>query len=63
MQNADENETPIEAISPLEAAFERRRRAAGVVLAPLAFALVYLTAAGLGPQGQTMASILAAVVG
>jgi sodium-dependent dicarboxylate transporter 2/3/5 len=53
---------PVETISPLEAAFERRRRAAGVVLAPLAFALVYLTAAGLGPQGQTMASILAAVV-
>jgi solute carrier family 13 (sodium-dependent dicarboxylate transporter), member 2/3/5 len=53
---------PAEAISGLEAAFERRRRAAGVVLAPLAFAAVYLTAAGLGPQGQLMASILSAVV-
>ena len=53
---------PAETISAPEAAFERRRRAAGVVLAPLAFAAVYLTAEGLGPQGQTMASILAAVV-
>ena len=53
---------PAEAISGLEAAFERRRRAAGVVLAPLAFAAVYFTAGGLGPQGQLMASILAAVV-
>jgi sodium-dependent dicarboxylate transporter 2/3/5 len=53
---------PVEAISGLEAAFERYRRAAGVVLAPLAFAAVYLTAVGLGPQGQLMASILGAVV-
>jgi sodium-dependent dicarboxylate transporter 2/3/5 len=42
--------------------FERRRRVAGVVLAPLAFAVVYLTSGSLGPQGQAMASILAAVV-
>src|SRR5262245_4997380 len=53
---------PVETISSLEAAFERRRRAAGVVLAPLAFFVVHLLAGGLGPQGQTMASILAAVV-
>jgi sodium-dependent dicarboxylate transporter 2/3/5 len=52
----------VDTISAAEAAFERGRRAAGVVLAPLAFALVYLTAGALGPQGQTMASILAAVV-
>ncbi len=61
MQRA-EDMPPAETISALEAAFERRRRAAGVVLAPLAFAAVYLTGGGLGPQGQTMASILAAVV-
>src|SRR5262245_42212638 len=65
MQSANDNQReaqPVETISALEAAFERRRRAAGVVLAPLAFAGVYLAAAGLGPQGQTMAAILAGVV-
>jgi sodium-dependent dicarboxylate transporter 2/3/5 len=65
MHNADDAQAdtaPAEKTSALEAAFERRRRAAGVLLAPLAFAAVYLTAEGLGPQGQTMASILAAVV-
>ena len=65
MQRADESSThaqPAETISALEAAFERRRRAAGVLLAPLAFAAVYWLSAGLGSQGQTMASILAAVV-
>jgi solute carrier family 13 (sodium-dependent dicarboxylate transporter), member 2/3/5 len=65
MQLADGGDTrspPIETISAAEAAFERRRRAAGVVLAPLAFAAVYLTSAALGPQGQAMASVLAAVV-
>jgi sodium-dependent dicarboxylate transporter 2/3/5 len=53
---------PIETLSAVEAAFERGRRAAGVVLAPLAFTAVYLTSGGLGAQGQMMASILAAVV-
>jgi sodium-dependent dicarboxylate transporter 2/3/5 len=65
MQSADDGHRdaqPVETISALEAVFERRRRAAGVLLAPLAFALVYLTSAGLGEQGQTMSSILAAVV-
>jgi sodium-dependent dicarboxylate transporter 2/3/5 len=65
MQRAEDiqaDEPPVETISALEEAFERRRRAAGVVLAPLAFAAVYLTSGALGPQGQTMASILAAVV-
>jgi solute carrier family 13 (sodium-dependent dicarboxylate transporter), member 2/3/5 len=65
MQSADDNQADAgsaEKISALEAAFERRRRAAGVVLAPLAFAAVHLTSGGLGPQGQMMASILAAVV-
>jgi sodium-dependent dicarboxylate transporter 2/3/5 len=65
MQSSDDakaGEEPVETISSLEAAFERRRRVAGVVLAPVAFALVYLSSASLGAQGQTMASILAAVV-
>jgi sodium-dependent dicarboxylate transporter 2/3/5 len=65
MRRADDgkaNLQPAETISAPEAAFERRRRAAGVVLAPIAFAAVYLTAEGLGPEGRTMASILAAVV-
>src|SRR5688572_12904518 len=65
MQNADDGNRdaqPVETISPLEAAFERRRRAAGLLLAPLAFAVVYMASGGLGSQGQTMASILAAVV-
>ena len=65
MQRSDDSKAdaqPAETISALEAAFERRRRAAGVVLAPLAFAAVYLSGASLGPQGQMMASILAAVV-
>jgi sodium-dependent dicarboxylate transporter 2/3/5 len=65
MRRADDGKAdvqPAEKISALEAAFERRRRAAGVVLAPIAFAAVYLTADGLEPQGRTMASILAAVV-
>lgn len=65
MQRADDGKSPhepAEIVSSLEAAFERRRRAAGVVLAPLAFAAVHFMATGLGPQGQTMAAILAAVV-
>ncbi len=65
MQNADTGKAdaqPVETISALEAAFERRRRAAGVLLAPLAFGIVYWMSAGLGSEGQTMASILAAVV-
>jgi len=61
MQRAEEVQS-VETTPGGEAPFERRRRAAGVVLAPLAFAAVYLTSGGLGAQGQTMASILAAVV-
>jgi sodium-dependent dicarboxylate transporter 2/3/5 len=53
---------PAETISELETLFERRRRVAGAVLAPLAFVAVFLTSSGLDPQGQSMASILAAVV-
>jgi sodium-dependent dicarboxylate transporter 2/3/5 len=65
MQRADDGNTqaePAETISSVEAAFERRRRAAGVVLAPLAFTAIYLMTGGLGPPGQMMASVLAAVV-
>lgn len=65
MQRADDGNAdaqPVETISAAEAAFERRWRAAGVVLAPLVFAAVFLTADGLGPQGRMMAAILAAVV-
>jgi sodium-dependent dicarboxylate transporter 2/3/5 len=65
MQRADADkadEPPAETLSTLEAAFERRRRAAGVVLAPLAFAAVYVVSGGLGPQGRMMACVLAAVV-
>ena len=51
------------AISAREAAFERWRRVAGVVLAPLAFAVAYLLCAGhLTAEGQTLAAILATVV-
>jgi sodium-dependent dicarboxylate transporter 2/3/5 len=51
------------AISGREAAFERWRRVAGVVLAPLAYALAYWLCAGhLTPEGQTLAAILATVV-
>jgi sodium-dependent dicarboxylate transporter 2/3/5 len=65
MQRPNDSEAatpPAETLSALEAAFERGRRAAGVLLAPLAFAAIYLASAGLGAQGQMMASILAAVV-
>jgi sodium-dependent dicarboxylate transporter 2/3/5 len=51
-----------EAISPAEAAFERWRRVAGAVLAPVAFALTLLLTRGhLTPDGRSLAGILAAV--
>ena len=53
---------PVGALSPAEAAFERGRRLAGVVLAPAAFAVVWLTTGGLGPEGQALSAVLAAVV-
>jgi sodium-dependent dicarboxylate transporter 2/3/5 len=61
-EDVQADEPPVETVSAFEAAFERRRRAAGAVLAPLAFAVVYFASGALGAQGQTMASILAAVV-
>jgi sodium-dependent dicarboxylate transporter 2/3/5 len=55
-------ETPDEALSPAEAAFERWRRVVGAVAAPLALGLTYwLTAGHLSREGQTLAAILAAV--
>jgi sodium-dependent dicarboxylate transporter 2/3/5 len=54
---------PIEVISAREAAFERWRRIAGALLAPVAFAVAYLLCAGhLTPAGQTLAAVLATVV-
>ncbi len=50
-----------ETISPAEAAFERYRKMAGVVLAPAAFALTYALTPGLTPEGRRLAAILAAV--
>lgn len=53
-----------EAISPLEAAFERWRKIAGVVLTPLAFAITYLLVqqkSGLGYEGCMLSAILASV--
>src|SRR5436190_5699110 len=53
---------PTEALSPAEAAFERWRRIAGAVAAPLAFLLTYLLTAGhLTREGQTLSAVLAAI--
>ena len=59
-----EQPTPAEMLSPGEERFERWRRAAGVVCAPLAFVLVYfvlLHDTSLTPQGRRLSAILAAV--
>ena len=53
----------VEQISPAEARFERWRRAAGFVLAPLAFAvLMLLPLPGLKPEAHRLAAVMAAVV-
>jgi sodium-dependent dicarboxylate transporter 2/3/5 len=53
----------IEQISPAEARFERWRRAAGFVVAPLAFAvLLLLPLPGLKPEAHRLAAVMAAVV-
>jgi len=49
------------AISEAEERFERGRKLAGIVLAPLAFALVYIFVDGLTPQGRALSAILAGV--
>lgn len=53
---------PVGSLSPAEAAFERGRQLAGVVLAPAAFAIAWLTTGDLGPEGQALSAVLAAVV-
>ena len=56
------NPNAVETLSPAEAAFERWRRVAGAVAAPLALVLTYwLTAGKLSREGQTLSAILAAV--
>ena len=53
----------VEQISPAEARFERWRRAAGFVVAPLAFAaLLLLPLPGLKPEAHRLAAVMAAVV-
>lgn len=59
----DTSTDPHEAISPAEATFERWRRMAGAVLAPVAFLILYALCEGrLSPEGRTLAGILGAVV-
>lgn len=53
---------PVEAMSRAEAAFERGRRFAGVLLAPAAFVVAWVLTGELGTQGQTLSAILATVV-
>jgi sodium-dependent dicarboxylate transporter 2/3/5 len=53
----------VEQISPAEARFERWRRAAGFVAAPVAFvALLLLPLPGLKPEAHRLAAVMAAVV-
>jgi sodium-dependent dicarboxylate transporter 2/3/5 len=53
----------VERISPAEARFERWRRAAGFVFAPLAFVvLLWLPLPGLKPEAHRLAAVMAAVV-
>ncbi len=53
----------VEQISPAEARFERWRRVAGFVLAPLIFAaLLLLPLPGLKPEAQRLAAVMAGVV-
>ena len=52
-----------EVLSPAEERFDRYRKSAGAVLAPLAFAVVYLFLhdSGLKPEGRRLAAILSAI--
>ena len=50
------------AISPREERFERMRKVAGAILAPVAFALLYLLTGGLTPEGRLLSAVLGAVV-
>src|SRR5687767_11395673 len=54
---------PVEALSPAEARFERIRKTAGLVLAPVVFvALLIMPMPGLSPQAHRLAAIMATVV-
>ncbi|HYO10708.1 MAG TPA: DASS family sodium-coupled anion symporter [Tepidisphaeraceae bacterium] len=54
---------PSEQLSPAEERFERYRRRAGLVLAPIAFAAVLLAPVpGLSPEAHRLAAVMAAVV-
>src|SRR5687767_14120501 len=60
--NPDTPPFPTESLSAAEEVFERWRRIAGAVLAPIAFGLTfYFTSEHLTPQGRTRSAILAAV--
>jgi sodium-dependent dicarboxylate transporter 2/3/5 len=48
-------------ISPAEELFENWRRRAGMILAPLLFAVTYALTANLSPEGRKLSAILAAV--
>ncbi|HRK31250.1 MAG TPA: DASS family sodium-coupled anion symporter [Tepidisphaeraceae bacterium] len=48
-------------VSPAEEKFEQYRKLAGVILAPIAFAVVFWLCPGLTPEGRKLAAILAAV--
>ncbi len=53
----------VETYSPAEEQFNRRRRTAGLVLAPLVFlAILLMPIGGLSPQGHRMAAIMVTVI-
>ncbi len=58
----ESEQSSAEVLSPAEMIFERWRRRAGFLLAPAAYAGVYLASDGLTGPGRTLAAILAAVV-
>src|SRR5687768_3744906 len=54
---------PLEALSPAEEKFERLRKRAGLILAPIVFAtLLLLPMTGLKPEAHRLAAIMATVV-
>jgi sodium-dependent dicarboxylate transporter 2/3/5 len=55
------SEMPTEQISAGEQVFEKWRKRLGIVLTPFTFVLTYFLCAGLQPEGQKLAAILAAV--
>lgn len=61
LPSAYDDHVPDEVLSPAEESFERWRRRAGIVLAPIAFFVVYALCTGLSPEGRRLAGILASV--